>query len=63
MLTWLDLDPTRGMTMSKENDVGWDKGTLVCANGVITLGKVRFAPDMDTLHSQKGDSDLLWSEV
>ena len=44
-------------------NVGWDKGSLVHTNGVIILGKVRFAPDMDTQHSQKGDSDSLWSEV
>ena len=30
---------------------------------MIILGKVRFAPDMDTQHSQKGDSDSLWLEV
>ena len=41
----------------------WDKGSLVRANGMIILGKVRFALDMDTQHSQKGDSDFLWLKV
>ena len=48
---------------ARKRNVGWDKGSLVYANGMIILGKVRFAPDMHTQHSQKGDNDSLWSEV
>ena len=44
-------------------NIGQEKGSLVCANGVIILGKMRFAPNMNTQHSQKGDSDSLWSLV
>ena len=40
MLTWLDSDPTCGMTLSKKRgNVGWGKGSLVHANGVTISGK------------------------
>ena len=64
MLTWLDSDSTRGTTMSKGN------GTLARRKDLWSMptvwpswGRVRFAPDMDTQHSEKGDSDPLWSNV
>jgi len=30
--------------------VGWGKGSLFHANSVTIMGRVRFAPDMDTQH-------------
>ncbi|KAK9988564.1 hypothetical protein SO802_028803 [Lithocarpus litseifolius] len=54
--TWSGCEQGKG----KSNGI---KGSLVHANDVITLGEVRFAPIMDTKHSQKGDSDPFWSEV
>ena len=44
-------------------NIGQEKGSLVHDNGVTIFGRVRFALDVDTQHSQKEDSDPLWSEV
>ena len=64
MLTWLNPDPTRGMTVSKGNEtLARRKDLWSMSMAWPSWGRVRFAPDMDTQHSQKRDSDPLWPEA
>ena len=64
MLTWLDPYPTRGMAMSKgEETLAIGKDLWSVPTAWSSWGRVRFAPNIDTQHSQKGDSDPLWSKV
>jgi len=64
MLTWLDLDPTSGMVVSKgEEMLAEVKDLWSVPTAWTSWGRVRFSSDTDIQHSQKGDNDSLWSEA
>ena len=53
---WNDREQRKGMLVERRDL--WSVPTMS-----PSWGRVKFAPDMDTQYSQKGDSDSLWSEV